>query len=89
MPTDGLKKRWFVEELVPSLKNKMKVVLPASYTDAYNRTMDIKSENKASRGKKRTSDDDSMDGSSNYMQDRKVVYWFAALETEFACCLGK
>lgn len=60
-PNDGLKKRWFVDGLVPSLKWKMKVVPPPSYDEAYNRAMDIESENKTSRGKRRVSDGNSTD----------------------------
>lgn len=60
-PADGLKKRWFIEGLQPSLRKKMKVVPPSTFMEAYNRAMDIESENKTSKGKKRTSDEDSSD----------------------------
>lgn len=42
----------------------MKVVSPSLYTNAYNRAMDIESENKTSRGLKKTSDDNSTNGDS-------------------------
>lgn len=64
-PTDGLKKRWFVEGLVPSLRRTMKVVPPPSYDEAYNRAMDIESENKTSWGKRWTSDGDNTDEDSD------------------------
>ncbi|XP_059073473.1 uncharacterized protein LOC131045104 [Cryptomeria japonica] len=48
-PADGLKKRWFVEGLRPSLRKKMKIVSPTSYSDAYNRVMDLESEHKTSK----------------------------------------
>ena len=51
---DGLKKRWFVEGLQPALKKKMKIVPPASYVDAYNRAMDLESEQKMGKKKKTT-----------------------------------
>lgn len=51
-PTDGLKKRWFTEGLIPSLR-KMKVVPTSSYIDTYNRTMDIENENKTFSREKR------------------------------------
>ncbi|XP_059064703.1 uncharacterized protein LOC131856795 [Cryptomeria japonica] len=60
-PADGLKKRLFIEGLNPPLRKKMKVVPPSTFMDAYNRVMDIESENKTSKGKKRTSDEDSSD----------------------------
>ncbi|XP_059070956.1 uncharacterized protein LOC131861746 [Cryptomeria japonica] len=63
-PTDGLKKRWFIEGLQPSLRKKMKVVPPSTFMEAYNRAMDIESENKTSKGKKHTSDEDSSDQES-------------------------
>lgn len=39
----------------------MKVVPLFSYADAYNRAMDIKSENKTSQGKKKESNEESME----------------------------
>ena len=56
-PADGLKKRWFVEGLRPSLKKKIKIVPPASYSDAYTRAMDLESEQKTSKKKKHKSSD--------------------------------
>lgn len=59
-PIDRLKKRWFIEGLITSLRKKMKVVPPFLYVDAYNQAMDIESENKTSSlGKKKISDDES------------------------------
>lgn len=60
-PANGLKKRWFVEGLKTSLRRKMKIVPPSSYIDAYNRAMDLESEQKTSKKKKNksSSDDDS------------------------------
>ena len=43
-PVDGLQKRWFIEGLRPELKRKMKIVSVLSYTEAYNRAMDLESE---------------------------------------------
>lgn len=62
---NGLKKKWFVEGQVLSLRWKMKVVPPPSYDEAYNRAMDIESENKTSQGKRRVSDGDSMNEDSD------------------------
>ena len=50
---DGLKKRWFIEGLRPELKRKMKIVLPSSYTEAYNRAMDLESEQKTKKTKRK------------------------------------
>ena len=55
---NGLKKRWFVEGLRPTLKKKMKIVPPVSYIDAYNRAMDLESEQKTSKKKHKSSDSD-------------------------------
>jgi Sec-independent protein translocase protein TatA len=64
-PTDRLKKRWFVEGLLPALRKKMKIVPPSSYTEAYNRAMDLESEQKTSKKKKKNRSSDSDDSSSD------------------------
>ena len=51
-PTNGLKKRWFVEGFRPTLWKKMKIVPLALYVDAYNCVMDLESEQKISKKKK-------------------------------------
>ena len=75
-PADGLKKRWFVEGLRPALKKKMKIVPPASYSDAYTRAMDLESEQKTSKKKKHKSSDSedssSESSSSDEESDKKV-----------------
>ena len=43
-PADGLQKSWFIEGLHPKLRKKMKIVPPLSYTEAYNRAMNLESE---------------------------------------------
>ena len=48
---DGLKKQWFIEGLRPKLRKKIKIVPPSSYTEAYNRAMDLESEQKTKRRK--------------------------------------
>lgn len=53
-PADELQKRWFIEELNPSIQRKMKVVLPSTYKKAYDRAMAIESEDKTTRSKRRT-----------------------------------
>lgn len=51
-PVDELKKRWFVG-LCGALRRKMKIVPPISYTDAYDRAMNLESEGKATKKKKK------------------------------------
>ncbi|GLJ23905.1 hypothetical protein SUGI_0454230 [Cryptomeria japonica] len=63
-PADGLKKRWFVEGLNPKLRRKMKIVPLTSYDDAYNRAMDLESENKTAKKKKNRSSSSSEDDTS-------------------------
>ena len=76
-PTDGLKKRWFIEGLRPELKRKMKIVPPSSYTEAYNRAMDLESEQKTKKKKKSSSSDSdessSEEDSSGDEKDSKKV----------------
>lgn len=69
---DGQKRRWFIEGLIPSLRKKMKVVHPSLYADAYNRVIDIESENKTSQGKKKVSDDDSTEESGSDGETKTV-----------------
>ena len=57
-PTDGLQKRWFIESLYPKLWKKMKIVPPSSYTEAYNRAMNLESEQKTKKKKSSSSDSD-------------------------------
>ena len=49
LPTDGLKKRWFVEGVRSVVKDKMKIVPPTSYADVYNGAMDLESEQNKAR----------------------------------------
>ena len=63
-PVDGLQKRWFVEGLCPTLRKKMKIVPPSSYTEAYNRAMNLESEQKTKKKKKSSSSDSDDDASS-------------------------
>ncbi len=74
-PVDGLKKQWFVEGLRLALKKKMKIVPPALYTDAYNRVMDLESEQKKSKKKHKSSDLDnsSSESSSSDEESSKKV----------------
>lgn len=58
-PADGLQKIWFVEGLHSKLRKKMKIVQPSSYTEAYNRALNLKSEQKTSSS---NSDDDKPSG---------------------------
>ena len=60
-PTNGLKKRWFIEGQHPKLRKKMKIVPPSSYIEAYNRAMNLESEQKK---KKKSSSSDSDDDAS-------------------------
>ncbi len=60
--TDGLKKRWSIEGLHSELRKEMKIVPPSSYTEAYNRAMDLESEKKTKK-KKKSSSSDSNDSS--------------------------
>ena len=62
--TDGMQKRWFIEGLHPELRKKMKIVPPSSYTEAYNRAMDLESEQKTKKKKKSSSSDSDDDASS-------------------------
>ena len=48
-PVDGLQKRWFIEGLHSKLRKKLKIVPPSSYTKAYNRVMNLESEQKTKR----------------------------------------
>ena len=58
-PADGLQKRWFIEGRQPKLRKKLKIVPPAIYTEAYNRAMNLESEQKTKNKKKsRSSDSD-------------------------------
>ena len=50
---DELKKRWFVEGLNTYLRRIMKIVLPTSYSDAYDRAMNLESEGKTLKKKKK------------------------------------
>lgn len=50
-PADGLQKIWFIEGLRPKLRKKMKIVPPSSYTKAYNRAMNLESEQKTKKRK--------------------------------------
>ena len=50
-PVDGLQKRWFIEGLQPKLRKKMKIVPPSTYTEAYNRAMNLESEQKTKKRK--------------------------------------
>ncbi|MDF3686200.1 hypothetical protein, partial [Enterobacter hormaechei] len=59
-PADGLQKRWFVDGLRSELRRKMKIVPPSSYTEAYNRALDLESELKTKK-KTKTSSFDSDD----------------------------
>ena len=59
-PADGIQKRWFIEGLQPKLLKKMKIVPPLTYTEAYNRAMNLESEQKTKK-KKKTSSSDSDD----------------------------
>ena len=61
---DGLQKKWFVEGLRPKLRKKMKIVSPSSYTEAYNRAMNLESEQKTKKKKKNSSSDSDNDVSS-------------------------
>ncbi len=75
---NGLKKQWFVKGLQSALKKKMKIVPPASYTNAYNRVMDLDSEQKTSKKKHKSSDsDDSSSESSS--TDEELSKQFRAL----------
>ena len=56
---DKLKKRCLLEGLNPSIQKKMKVVPPSTYKKAYDKAMDIESEDKMSRSKKKTSNENS------------------------------
>ena len=62
-PEDELKKRRFIEGLRLELKRKMKIVSPSSHTEAYNRAIDLESEQKMKK-KKKSSSSDSDDSSS-------------------------
>lgn len=66
---DGLQKRWFVEGLRLKLRRKMKIVPPSSYTEAYNRALDLESELKTKKKTKTSSsdldDDEPVGGDSN------------------------
>lgn len=67
-----LKKHWFIEGLIPSLRKKMKVVPFPSYVDAYNWAMDIESKSKTfSWGKRKMDDDERRKGSSD--EESKMV----------------
>lgn len=55
-PADGLKKQYFIEGLIFSLRKKMKVGPPSLYTNAYNQAMEIESKNKTSWEKKASDD---------------------------------
>ena len=63
-PADGLQKIWFIEGLYPKLRKKMKIVPPSSYTKAYNRAMNLESEQKTKKKKKNSSSDSDDDGPS-------------------------
>ena len=43
-PADGLHKRWFAEGLRSKLRKKMKIVSLSSYTEAYNKALNLESE---------------------------------------------
>lgn len=54
---DGLQKRWFIEGLHLKLRKKMKIVPPSIYTEAYNRALNLESEQKTKKKKKTSSSD--------------------------------
>ncbi len=65
-----LKKHWFVEGLRGALRRKMKIVLPMSYTDAYNNALNLESESKTikkrrSKFSSSSKSDESSDEGSN------------------------
>lgn len=56
-------KRWFIEGLSSSLRKKKKVVPPSSYEEAYKRAIDIESQKKTTRDKRKLSDTSGSDTS--------------------------
>lgn len=84
-PADRLKKRWFVEGLRPTLKEKMKIVPPTLYIDVYNRAMEMESEQKMSKKKKHKSldsDDSSFESSSSSSSDEESSKKVRALQKD-------
>ena len=61
---DGLQKRWFIDGLCPKLWKKTKIVPSSSYTEAYNRAMNLESEQKKKKKKKSSSFDSDANASS-------------------------
>ena len=57
-PADGLQKQWFIEGLHPKLRKKMKIVPPYTYIEAYNRALNLESEQKTKKKKTSSSDSD-------------------------------
>ena len=75
-PVDRLQKRWFIEGLRPKLQKKMKIVPPATYTEAYNRAMNLESEQKTKKKSTSSDSDDdepSGDNSNNDEGSNKKV----------------
>ena len=68
-PADGLQKRWFVEGPQSKLRKKMKIVPPSSYIEAYNRAMDLESEQKTKKKKTSSSDSDNDEPSGEDSSD--------------------
>ena len=62
-PVDGLKKRWFIEGLTPSLRKKMRIVPPLTFENACTRAMDIESESKTSKARRHGSASESSEES--------------------------
>ena len=71
-PTDGMQKRWFIEGLCPKLRKKMKIVPPSSYTKAYNRVMNLESEQKIKKKKSSSSDSDDTSSEEDSNDDEKA-----------------
>ena len=67
--TDELKKCWFVEGLRGALRRKMKIVLPTSYTDAYDHALNLKSERKTAKKKKKKRSKSSLSSESDESSD--------------------
>ena len=71
-PADGLQKRWFIEGLRLKLWKKMKIVPPSSYTESYNRVMNLESEQKTKKKKSSSSDldDDASSGEDSSDEEK-------------------
>ena len=70
---DGLKKRWFIEGLTPSLRKKMKIVPQSTFADACTRAMDIESKNKTSKARRHGSSRESSEESEEESKTIQVL----------------